>query len=97
VPADGEDFRVTLFGDVAVVVLASARRHGVSLATICHVIENAIVVQSPEPADMNVELVIGAGPTGELYEVLVRHGATTPQVFHAMPLRRSIAERWGGR
>ena len=68
-----------------------------SVATICHVIENAVAVLVRDPDDPNVELVIGAGPTGELYEVLVRHVGVTPKVFHAMPLRRSIATLWGGR
>jgi hypothetical protein len=96
VPGDDEHFRVTLFGDVDVIVGRSALRHGVSMEVLCHVIENAIAALPIDPDDLQVELMIGPGPAGEPYEVLVRHGGVTPRVFHAMPLRRSIAQRWGG-
>jgi hypothetical protein len=96
VPSDGEHYRVTLFSDVDVIVGRSALRHGVSVEVLCHVIENAIAALPIDPDDPQVELVIGPGPAGGLYEVLVRHGGVTPRVFHAMALRRSIAQRWGG-
>lgn len=96
VPSDGEHFRVTLFSDADVIVGRSALRHGVSVEVLCHVIENAIAALPIDPDDLQVELLIGPGPAGELYEVLVRHGGVTPRVFHAMALRRSMAQRWGG-
>ena len=95
---DDGDFRVTLFGDVSVSIRPSARRHGVGVAVIFHAIENAIVVAAPDVDDRNVDVVIGPGPAGDLFEVLVRHAPAGPVVFHAMPLRRSTARRlWGDR
>ena len=94
-PGDDGDFRVTLFGDVVVSIRSSARRHGVGVDVICDAIENAVVV-APDVDERHVDVVIGPGPDGELFEVLVRHSPAGPVVFHAMRLRRSTARRIRG-
>jgi hypothetical protein len=68
----------------------SARRHGVSIASIEHAIQHAVVFELLEDDEIEKFLVIGTDEAGNLLEIV---GTTSDDgvvvVFHAMAMRKS--------
>ncbi|ARJ06729.1 hypothetical protein B5808_16985 [Cnuibacter physcomitrellae] len=78
----------------------SAAKHGVAREDVMHVVDRPELVirdfDPPRPPSTGrVDLYVGHTADGTLLEVLLDVDAVAERVtvFHAMPLRRSIAER----
>lgn len=65
-------------------IVASARKHGVSDETIRHVFDNPI---RTEDLDDGLIMLIGPDAAGNLYEIGVVASDEGPLVVHAMPAR----------